>query len=361
MNQQWTLARTPPAALPADEDFQLIETPIPEPGANQMLTRTIYLSLDPYQWGRRRSGLEAVGEVCHGRTVSQVVKSHLPEFQEGDFVFNTNGWQEYGLSGEGMSVFGYMFPHKLDPAQAPISTAVGIMGMLGLTAYAGMALQCQPQAGDTVVVSAASGGVGQTAGQIAKIFGSRVVGIAGIKDKCDFVTGVLGFDACVSHKSPTLAEDLRAACPAGIDAYFENVGGPVFAAVLPLLNQQARISLCGLVSQYTTTTAGNAHEAWMAQGSATFERQGVQVHDLHVRDFVDDHQAHFFAQMAAWIRGGKVKYKEDLWPGLQQAPKAFRAMLEGGNFGKTLVGVGEDPTLNATLKARRAGTNVLPG
>ena len=255
MNRQWLLARKPPGGLPTDEDFTMVETPAPEPGPNQMLTRTIYLSLDPYQWGRKRSGLEAVGEVCHGRTVSQVVKSRLPEYTEGDFVFNTNGWQAYGLTGEGISVFGYMVPRRLDPAQAPISTAVGIMGMLGLTAYSGMVVQCQPQAGETVVVSAASGGVGQIAGQLAKIFGCRVVGIAGIKEKCDFVTGVLGFDACVSHKSATLAEDLREACPAGIDAYFENVGGQVFAAVLPLLNRQSRISLCGLVSQYSATTS----------------------------------------------------------------------------------------------------------
>jgi NADPH-dependent curcumin reductase len=361
MNQQWLLARTPPGGLPADADFKLVEVPIPEPGANQMLTRTIYLSLDPYQWGRRRSGLEAVGDVCHGRTVSQVVKSNLPEYKEGDFVFNTNGWQEYGLTGEGISVFEYMFPRKLDPAQAPLSTAVGIMGMLGLTAYAGMVLQCQPHTGETVVVSAASGGVGQIAGQLARILGCRVVGIAGIEDKCDFVTGVLGFDACVSHKSATLADDLRAACPAGIDVYFENVGGEVFNAVLPLLNQQARISLCGLVSRYSTATHSNPHEAWMAQGGPTFKRQHIQVHHLHVRDFVKEHQAHFLGQMACWIREGKVKYKEDLWPGLEQAPKAFRAMLEGGNFGKTLVGVGDDPTLDQALKARRAGTNVLAG
>jgi NADPH-dependent curcumin reductase CurA len=347
--------------LPADEDFTMVETPVPEPGPKQMLTRTIYLSLDPYQWGRRRSGLEAVGEVCHGRTVSQVVKSLLPEYAEGDFVFNTNGWQTYGLTGEGISVFGYMVPRKLDPAQAPISTAVGIMGMLGLTAYSGMVVQCRPQVGETVVVSAASGGVGQIAGQLAKIAGCRVVGIAGIQEKCDFVTDVLGFDACVSHKSATLGEDLRAACPTGIDVYFENVGGQVFAAVLPLLNRQSRLTLCGLVSQYSTTTAGDAHEVWMAQGASVFERQHVEVHRLHVRDFVSAHQTHFFEQMAQWIRAGQVKYKEDLWPGLERAPEAFRAMLEGGNFGKTLVGVGDDPTLDSALQARRAGSNVLHG
>ena len=237
MNTQWLLARTPPGGLPVDDDFRLVETPIPSPGANQMLTRTIYLSLDPYQWGRRRGGLEAVGEVCHGRTVSQVVESKLSDYREGDFVFNTNGWQAYGLTGESIPVFTYMFPRKLDPALAPISTAVGVLGMLGLTAYAGMVVQCAPKAGETVVVSAASGGVGQIAGQIAKLLGCRVVGIAGAANKCAFVTDVLGFDACVSHKSPDLPEALAAACPDGIDAYFENVGGKVFEAILPLLNR----------------------------------------------------------------------------------------------------------------------------
>lgn len=359
MNAQWVLARTPPEGLPTDEDFRRQEVQIPEPGADQMLTRTIYLSLDPYQWGRRRNGLETVGEVCHGRTVSQVVKSRVPEYREGDFIFNTNGWQMYGLTGEGISIFGYMFPRKLDLAQAPISTAVGIMGMLGLTAYSGMALQCQPRPGETVVVSAASGGVGQIAGQIAKILGCRVVGIAGVREKCDFVTDILGFDACVSHRSATLADDLKAACPSGIDAYFENVGGEVFAAVLPLLNRQSRISLCGLISQYGAVGQKDPHDTWLAQGAPFFERQRVQVHRLHVREFVTEHQAHFLEQMGGWIRDGVVKYKEDLWPGLEQAPKAFRAMLEGGNFGKTLVGVGEDPTLDETLRAQRAGTNVL--
>jgi NADPH-dependent curcumin reductase CurA len=359
MQRQWLLARTPSGALPTDDDFTLVETPIPEPGPNQMLTRTIYLSLDPYQWGRRKSGVEAVGEVCHGRTVSQVVKSNLPEYRAGDFLFNTNGWQEYGLTGEGISVFRYMLPRKLDPTLAPISTAVGVLGMLGLTAYAGMYLQCAPQAGETVVVSAASGGVGQIAGQIAKLFGCKVVGIAGSKEKCDFVTGVLGFDACVSHRSPHLAEELKDVCTAGIDVYFENVGGRVFEAVLPLLNQHARISLCGLISQYSRATSGNPHDEWMAQGKPTFERRHVQAHSLTVGNFVQDYQEHFLGEMAAWIRAGKIKYKEDLWPGLEQAPKAFRAMLEGGNFGKTLVGVGDDPTLDEAIKTRRTGTNIL--
>ena len=201
--------------------------------------------------------------------------------------------------------------------------------------------------------------MGQIAGQIAKIFGCRVVGIAGIKEKCDFVTGVLGFDACVSHKSASLAEDLRAACPAGIDAYFENVGGQVFTAVLPLLNRQARISLCGLVSQYGTTTQGDPHDAWMAEGAPIFERQHVQVHRLHVRNFVDEHQAHFFAQMAGWIREGKVKYKEDLWSGLAPSAKGLSSHAGRRQFWQNARWYCEDPTLDDALQARRASTNVL--
>lgn len=363
MNKQWTLARRPFGGLPVDDDFQWVESPIPEPGQKQMLTRTIYLSLDPYQWRYRLGGMEAVGDVCHGRTVSQVVKSNISAYAEGDFVFNTNGWQTHGLTGDGISVFRYMFPRKIDPAQAPISTAVGVLGMLGLTAYSGMLVQCNPQSGESVVVSAASGGVGQIAGQIAKICGAHVVGIAGIREKCAFVTDVLGFDACVSHRSATFAEDLRNACPDGIDVYFENVGGKVYDAVLPLLNAKSRISLCGLVSQYSDTSSDteqdSAHDAWWEQGKTTFERLQVQAQQLTVGNFVADYQDPFLAEMTDWIRAGKVKYKEDLWPGLEQAPRAFRAMLEGGNFGKTLVGVGDDPTLDEGIKARRGGTDVL--
>ena len=359
INNQWLLARRPVSGLPSDADFRMVQTPIPEPGAGQMLTRTIYLSLDPYQWGRRRNGLEAVGEVCHGRTVSQVVHSNLAGYEAGDFVFNTNGWQEYGLTGEGVSVFNYMLPRKIDPSVAPISTAVGVLGMLGLTAYSGLVVQCQPQAGETVVVSAASGGVGQVVGQIAKNSGCRVVGIAGIPAKCEFVTETLGFDACVSHLSEHLASDLEGACPDGVDVYFENVGGKVFDAVLPLLNRHARISLCGVISQYGSDDIDTMLDAWMAQGRATFERQSVQAQQLAVGSFVQDYQDQFLAEMGAWVHEGRIKYKEDLWPGLAQAPEAFRAMMEGGNFGKTLVGVGADPTLDAGVTARRAGTNVL--
>ena len=344
LNPQWRLARTPPGGLPVPDDFVWSEPAAPAPGHNQMLTRTLYLSLDPYQWGRRRGGVEAVGDVCHGRTVAQVIQSRLDGYREGDYVFNTNGWQTFGLTGDGVSVFGYMFARKLDPTIAPISTAVGVLGMLGLTAYAGLVVQCAPQAGETVVVSAASGGVGQVVGQLAKIYGCRVVGIAGTDEKCNFVTRELGFDACVSHRSATLSEDLADACPDGIDIYFENVGGRVFEAVLPHLNARSRISLCGMISQYGNSAGANPRDAWQATGQPYFERRSVVVHDLRVGNYVADHQAAFLDKMAGWIKSGSVKYKEDVWQGLDRAPDAFRAMLDGRNFGKTLVAVSRDPT-----------------
>ena len=344
LNGQWTLARKPPGGMPVAEDFAWHEVPVPTPGPQQMLTRTVYLSLDPYQWGRRRGGAEAVGEVCHGRTVSQVIDSRIDAYRAGDYVFNTNGWQRYGLTGEGVSVFGYMFPRRLDPNIAPISTAVGVLGMLGLTAYSGLVVQCAPQAGETVVVSAASGGVGQVVGQIAKILGCRVVGIAGTREKCDFVVDELGFDACVSHRDEALNEQIKTTCPDGIDVYFENVGGKVFEAVLPHLNERARISLCGMISQYGNAEGGNPRDEWMATGKPFFERRSIMAYDLRVGNFVADYQDKFLHEMAGWIQRGRVRYKEDVWKGLDRAPEAFRAMLDGRNFGKTLVAVGDDPT-----------------
>ena len=340
-NEMWRLARTPTGALPEADDFEWVEAAAPEPAAGQVLTRTLYLSMDPYQWVRRRNGVEQPGDVCHGRTVAQVVKSRNEAFAEGDYIFNTNGWQRFGLTGTGIDVFGYMYPRRLDPALAPLSTAIGVMGMLGLTAYAGLIVQCNPQPGETVVVSAASGGVGQVVGQLAKLRGCRVVGIAGAAEKCSFVVDELGFDACVSHLQPDLTSRLREACPDGCDVYFENVGGEVFAAVVERLNQGARISLCGMISQYGTDLA-DMRSRWQAVGQAAFDRLQVTVHDLFVGNYVDSHQAQFLEEMGGYVREGRVQYREDRWEGLERAPTAFRAMLEGRNFGKTLVVV--DPT-----------------
>lgn len=342
-NQYWVLARRPPGGWPTTDDFAWREAPVPAPGPNQMLTRTIYLSLDPYQWTRRRSGAEAPGDICHGRTVSQVVESRIDGFQAGDYVFNTNGWQRFGLTGADVSVFNYMFPRKIDASLAPISTAVGVLGMLGLTAYAGLLVQCAPQKGETVVVPAASGGVGQIVGQLAKLKGCRVVGIAGRQEKCDFVRDALGFDACVSHLDADFPEQLRAACPDGVDIYFENVGGAVFDAVLPLLNRKARVTLCGLASQYGNMD-GDMIAAWQGQGAAVFAAREVAVHRLFVGDFVASHQTQFLDDMAGWLKDGRIIFREDIRHGLETAPEAFRAMLSGASFGKALVQVSADPT-----------------
>jgi NADPH-dependent curcumin reductase CurA len=345
MNRYWTLAPGPVPAWPGPDTFQLIEAPIPTLAAGQALTRTIYVSLDPYQWGYKRRRVEPAGAPCHARTVAQVVESRMDGLAPGDFVFNTNGWAEYGLMGEGVPRPGYMVPRKLDPAQGKLSHAVGVLGMLGLTAYAGMILMADPKPGESAVVSAASGGVGQIAGQLARLKGARVVGVAGREEKCRFVTDELGFDACVSHLSPTFADDLKAACPAGVDVYFENVGGAVFDAVLPLFNANARMTICGLIAHYGDAEGSDARAALMARGEPTFSARNVTVRDLFVGDWVEGHHDAFLHDMAPWVAQGKVRYLEDIRKGLETIPAAFAELLKGGNFGKMLVRVGDDPTL----------------
>ena len=343
-NHFWTLSGKPLGGWPDADTFVLAEAPAPTPGPGQALTRTIYVSLDPYQWGYKRRGVDKPGQPCHARTVSQVVESRMDGVAAGDFVFNTNGWAEYGLMGEGVARPSYMIPRKLDPAQGRISQAVGVLGMLGLTAYAGMVLMAQPKAGETAVVSAASGGVGQIAGQLAKVRGLRVVGIAGKPEKCRFVTEELGYDACVSHLSPTMAEELRAACPAGVDVYFENVGGAVFEAVLPLFNKSARMTICGLIAHYGDAAGVDSRAALMQRGKPVFEARGVTVKDLFVGDWIARHDD-FMADVAPLVASGRIKYREDIRQGLETIPAAFGEMLRGGNFGKMLVQVSEDPTV----------------
>ena len=338
----WRLARTPVEGWPTAADFSFLTEDIPEPGENQFLSRTIYLSMDPYQWVRRRTGIEKPGDICHGRTISRVTRSRHPDYMEGDYVFNTNGWTEYALTGEGIDYFNYMIPRKLDADLAPISTAIGVLGMLGLTAYAGSYLQCEPQPGETFVVSAASGGVGQVAGQIAKLKGCRVVGVAGVSKKCDYVVNELGFDACVSHLSETLNDDLTDACPDGIDIYFENVGGKVFEAIAPMLNPGSRISVCGLISQYGNPDPASLRDHWNATGEPYLNKNSVKVHDLFVGNFVTDHQDQFLTDMAGWYKDGLMKYKEYRCPGLETAPDAQTSMLRGANFGKTIVEVSDE-------------------
>ena len=346
MNRYWTLSNKPLGGWPEADTFELREGPIPSPGPGQALTRTIYISLDPYQWGYKKRGVEAPGAPCHARTVAQVIESRMAGFAAGDLVFNTNGWAEYGLMGEGVARPSYMIPRKLNPAQGRISQAVGALGMLGLTAYAGMVLMCEPKPGETAVVSAASGGVGQIAGQLARLRGARVVGIAGREQKCRFVVEELRFDACVSHLSPTFAEDLRAACPAGVDVYFENVGGAVFDTVLPLFNAGARMTICGLIAHYGDAAGIDARAALMKRGESAFRDRGVTVRDLFVGDFVESHHDAFLAEVVPKVASGDIKYLEDIRQGIETVPACFAEMLRGDNFGKMLVQVGVDPTLH---------------
>ena len=341
MNRFWTRSDRPLAAWPEPDTFELREAAMPKPGRGQALTRTIYVSLDPYQWGYKKRGVEPAGAPCHARTVAQVVESRMDRFAAGDLVFTTNGWAAYGLMGEGVERPSYMIPRKLDPALGAISQAVGVLGMLGLTAYAGMILMADPKAVETVVVSAASGGVGQIAGQLARLRGARVIGIAGREEKCRYVVEELGFDACVSHLSPTFAQDLKAACPAGVNVYFENVGGAVFDAVLPLFSKAARMTVCGRIAHYGDAPDANAG----GEETARAEARGVKVGNLFVGEFVEAHEQAFLRDMAGWVASGEVRYLEDIREGLETVPAAFAEMLAGGNFGKMLVRVSDDPTL----------------
>ena len=329
-----------PDGFPSEADFRMVEAPAPEPAAGEMLVRTVYLSLDPYMRGRMNAGPSyaapvELGDVMTGGTVGQVAASRHGEYAEGDLVLAGAGWQEYGLS-DGRGV------RKLDPAAAPISTALGVLGMPGLTAYVGLLEVGGLKDGDVVVVSAASGAVGAVVGQIAKIRGHRVVGVAGAQKKCDYVVDELGFDACVSHRSDTLADDLKAACPDGIDLYFENVGGKVFDAVLRLLNPFARVPVCGRIASYNATSLPDGPDRVpQLMGLALVRR-------LMIRGFIVFDHAHlepdFLRDVGGWIRSGALKYREDVVEGLDNAVGAFLGLLRGENFGKLLVRVSDDPT-----------------
>lgn len=337
-NRQILLAARPHGE-PGPDNFKLAETAIPQAGPGQMLLRTIYLSLDPYMRGRMNAGPSyappvEVGAVMEGGAVSMVVASNLSGYKEGDIVLASTGWQEYALSkGEGVQ--------KVDPTRGPISYALGVLGMPGLTAYTGLLNIGKPQAGETLVVAAAAGAVGLVVGQIAKLKGCRVVGIAGGEKKCRFVKE-LGFDDCLDHRQPDLAERLQSACPKGIDIYFESVGGKVFDAVLPSLNNFARVPVCGLVAHYNDT------ELPAEPNRVPLLMQQVLGKRLTVQGFIVlDHASQipdFNRDMGNWLREGRVKYREDVTDGLENAPRELIGLLKGENFGKKIIRVGPDPT-----------------
>jgi NADPH-dependent curcumin reductase len=324
------LLKSRPQGAPSLDNFELTETPIPEPGEGELLMRTRYLSLDPYMRGRMSAAKSyakpaAVGAPMVGGTVGEVVKSRHPGYAAGDIVLGYGGWQDYALSsGTGL--------RKLDPAAAPVSTALGVLGMPGMTAYVGLLEIGQPKPGETVVVAAASGAVGSVVGQIAKIKGCRAVGIAGGAEKCRFVAGELAFDACIDHRAADFVQKLEAACPQGVDVYFENVGGAVQQTVWPLLNDFARVPVCGLIAQYNAATPMPGPDMFSVL------RKRLLLRGFIVSDFAAK-QGDFLRDVGEWLRSGRLKYREDVVEGLEQAPAAFLGLLQGKNFGKLLVRV----------------------
>ncbi|TYO91240.1 NADP-dependent oxidoreductase [Oceanicella actignis] len=341
------LAARPKGAVTPD-CFRIEELPMPQPGPGQFLVRVIWLSLDPYMRGRMdesksyAKGVE-IGETMQGGAVGEVIASNHPGFAVGEFVVGPFGWATHALSdGEGV--------RKLDPARAPISTALGVLGMPGHTAWVGLNDIGQPKAGETLVVGAATGAVGQVVGQLAKARGLRAVGVAGGPDKCRYAVEELGFDACIDHRAAPDAKALRAqlaeACPDGVDIYYENVGGKTLEAVIPLMNVHGRIPVCGMISWYDLGGLGMGE----VPGPDRLPRvwRTILVQRLKVQGFIifdhNDRFAPFEEEVSAMIRDGRLKYRETIAEGLDAAPEAFIAMLKGGNLGKQLVRVSDDPT-----------------
>ena len=334
MNRQITLAARP-VGFPKEADFKLIETPVPTPNDGEMLVKILYLSVDPYMRGRMNDAKSyaqpvQIGEVMVGGAVGKIIESNHPNFQAGEFVSGNFGWQSYAISdGAGVS--------KIDASLAPISTSVGVLGMPGMTAYFGLLAICNPQPGETVVVSGAAGAVGSLVGQIAKIKGCRVIGIAGSDEKVDWLVNELGFDAAFNYKTETnYISKLRELCPNGIDAYFDNVGGPITDAVLLNLNTKARISICGQISQY------NLEKPEMGPrllGMLLMKQ--ARAEGFLVFQFADRY-AEGMQQMAEWIKQGKIKYREEFAEGIENTPRAFIEMLNGKNTGKQLVKIANE-------------------
>lgn len=331
LNRQFVLASRP-VGLPKESDFKLIETPLPDLKDGEVLVRALYLSVDPYMRGRI-SGMRSyaapveIGQVMVGGGIARVVESKNPGFAPGDVVDIYMGWQEYAISnGRGL--------RKLDASIAPVSTGLGVLGMTGLTAYFGLLDVCDPKPGETVVVSGAAGAVGSVVGQIAKIKGCRAVGIAGGDDKVAWILSECGYDAAFNYKTTeNYPAKLKELCPNGIDVYFDNVGGAITDAVFGQLNVGARISICGQISQYNNTKVEMGPRLFGALIVARAKVQGF---------LVSDYASRFgpaLAEMAGWLKAGKLKYREDIVEGFENLPKAFIGLFEGENTGKRLVKV----------------------
>jgi len=326
--------------------FRLETVPLPELRPGEVLLRTIWLSLDPYMRGRMSDAPSyaapvPVGDVMTAQTVSRVESSRSDKYRAGDLVLASGGWQEFAVREAAALTRLPAVPHP--------SWALGVLGMTGFTAYMGLLDIGRPKPGETVVVAAATGAVGSIVGQIAKIQGCRVVGVAGGAEKCRWAVSELGFDACIDHRSPGLAQSLASACPDGIDVYFENVGGAVFRAVVPLLNAHARIPVCGLIAHYSggeKAADGNPRPPdpeWPVPSlMRTILVKRITMRGFIIFDDFGDRFGEFFAAMQAWLREGRIKYREHVVEGLENAPEAFLGLLEGRNFGKLVVRVADE-------------------
>ena len=330
-----------PHGVPADANFETVTVGLPDLMDGQVLLRVIYLSLDPYMRSRMSAARSyaaptEIGHVLPGGTVCEVLESADARFVTGNVVVSYSGWQTHAIvDGRGL--------RKLDPSAAPISTALGVLGMPGFTAYAGLLEIGRPQPGESVVVAAATGPVGSAVGQIAKLKGARAVGIAGGPDKCRALTEEFGFDAAVDHRAPDFVDQLEASVPDGIDVYFENVGGPVAEAACKLLNRFARIPVCGLVADYNATVSPEGPDRLPGLFRRTLTLS-LTIRGFIQDEFVADHYRNFTKDMSGWIGDGSIRYREDVVSGLENAPEAFRGLLTGRNFGKLLVQVADDPT-----------------
>lgn len=332
-NRKFVLAKRPKGE-PDENTLRLETVDLPTPGKGQMLLRNEYLSLDPYMRGRMSDAPSyaapvEIGEVMIGGTVAQVLSSDVTGFEKDDWVVAFGGWQDYALS-DGKGVI------NMGKSPENPSWALGVLGMPGLTAWAGLTQIAQPKKGETLVVAGASGPVGATVGQIGKILGLRVVGIAGGAEKCAHVVDTLGFDACIDYKAEGFPDALKAAVPDGIDIYFENVGGAVFDAVFPLLNTLARIPVCGLISQYNATSLPDGPDR-LNQLLGTILRKRMTVRGFIVFDDFGPYYPEFAKQMGDWVKSGQIKYREEVINGLEQAPAAFIGLLKGEAFGKRVV------------------------
>ncbi len=333
-NQRIVLAARPDGR-PQPSDFRVEYSAIPEPAEGEVLLENLYLSLDPYMRWRMSAAKSyaepvGIGEVMVGGTVARIKHSRNPLWQEGDIVLAYAGWQRFALS-DGLDL------RLLNPGIAHPSTALGVLGMPGFTAYSGLLTIGQPKPGDTVVVAAASGAVGSVVGQIARIKGARAVGIAGGPEKCAFVKNELGVDAVIDHRAADFAQQLAEACPNGIDVYFENVSGAVWDAVRPLLNDFARIPVCGLIAHYNDRSVPGQQVDRLPATMHDILAKSLTVRGFIQTEFVDEQQDDFLQEAAQWIDQGKLKWREDIVEGLEQAPEAFIGLLEGRNFGKLIV------------------------